>query len=334
MPSAHMLVPAVLAVSLLTCAAPEPAPVIPVLPSVPSTPGAVPPRPNGACPPDSPDKYEELLAAMRREEATHTHVVPEHDTRFGAVVCKAKQGVWRDPTGQVRACTVARPVTVSGIDIGADAYTLFHANGHPWQTHVAHPITWKTAAGVVVPCAADLVVFSKTGALEHCKLHRPMVLDGVACRAGESVAFHPGGRLWAATIDAPVLALGITFPEGKRLSWHEDGSFAGAYVTEPWEIQGFVVRSDVKVHPNGKLAEIVLAQPRDLAGQSFPAGAKLRFRADGTLQRADYVSKRGFMIHGEPWSDTVHLTFDCHEKVVESHTEHFQADHAPHPPKR
>jgi len=56
--------------------------------------------------------------------------------------------------------------------------------------------------------------------------------------------------------------------------------------------------------------------------------------ADGTLQRADYVSKRGFMIHGEPWSDTVHLTFDCHEKVVESHTEHFQADHAPHPPKR
>jgi hypothetical protein len=57
-------------------------------------------------------------------------------------------------------------------------------------------------------------------------------------------------------------------------------------------------------------------------------------RADGTLQRADYVSKRGFMIHGEPWSDTVHLTFDCHEKLVESHTEHFQADHAPHPPKR
>jgi hypothetical protein len=100
------------------------------------------------------------------------------------------------------------------------------------------------------------------------------------------------------------------------------------------EIQGFVVRFEVKVHPNGKLAEINLAEPRDLAGQSLPAGAKLRFRADGTLQRADYVSKRGFMIHGEPWSDTVHLTFDCHEKLVESHTEHFQADHAPHPPQR
>jgi hypothetical protein len=100
------------------------------------------------------------------------------------------------------------------------------------------------------------------------------------------------------------------------------------------EIQGFVVLFEVKVHPSGKLAEINLAEPRDLAGQSLPAGAKLRFRADGTLQRADYVSKRGFMIHGEPWSDTVHLTFDCHEKLVESHTEHFQADHAPHPPQR
>ncbi|WP_281334085.1 hypothetical protein [Polyangium sp. 6x1] len=333
MPSAPLFMRSILALSLLACAAPEP-PATPAPPASPSIPEATPSRPLGACPPDPPDKHEELLAAMRREEATHTHVVPDHDTPFGAVVCKAKQGVWRDPTGQVRACTVARAVTVSGVDIGAGAYTLFHANGHPFQTHVAHPITWKTAAGVSVPCAGDFVVFSEAGALEHCKLQRPMVLDGISCRAGEDVAFHAGGRLWAATIDAPVTALGITFPAGRRLSWHEDGSFEGVYVTEPLAIQGFVARSEVKVHPNGKLAEIDLAEPADLAGQSFPAGAKLRFRADGTLQRADYVSKRGFMIHGEPWSDTVHLTFDCHEKVVGSRTEHFQAEHAPHPPKR
>src|SRR5262245_34773159 len=100
MSSLHALV--FLAVLLVACRAPEPAPA-PPQPAAPSP---------ASCPPDPPDRAEELLAAMRREDATHTHMVPDADTAFGPIVCKAKQGVWRDPTGQVRACTVARAVTV------------------------------------------------------------------------------------------------------------------------------------------------------------------------------------------------------------------------------
>lgn len=72
MPSPSLLAPSILAVSLLACAAPELAPGTAAPPSIPSTPEATPPRPDAACPPDPPDKYEEMRAAMRREEAVMT----------------------------------------------------------------------------------------------------------------------------------------------------------------------------------------------------------------------------------------------------------------------
>jgi hypothetical protein len=286
-----------------------------------------------ACPADPADPREEARAAMRRDDATFTHEVPDRDKAFGALVCKAKNGVWRDPTGQVRACTVARPVAIEGVEIAADAYSLFHASGRPYQTHVARARTWKTAAGVEIPCAADFVVLTAQGALESCQLARRVELGNVACQAGQSAYFHEGGQLAGATIDRPLTALDVTFAAGTSLSWHPDGSLAGGTVREPITLSGYDVSYSFEVHPNGQLARAYLAAPRVVAGTSFPERATLHFRPDGTLRRASYEAARGVMIHGEPWTDTRHLAFDCHDGLISSRTEHYQAEHAPHPPR-
>src|SRR5262249_6433955 len=87
----------------------------------------------------------------------YTHVVPDHDVAIGRVVGRAGAGVWRDPEGRLRVCTVARRVALDGVEVAAGAYTLFHESGRPYQTTLARHQALTTAVGLVVPCV-DFVV--------------------------------------------------------------------------------------------------------------------------------------------------------------------------------
>lgn len=319
-----------LAAALVACSATPPAPApqpSPAAPSPTAAPTAAFPSSQRPCPPDPPDP--EPSSPLREADLTRT--VPDRPVAFGRVLCKAGAEVWRDPQGRLRACTVARATALEGIDIAADAYSLFHEDGSPWQTTLAHAQRLQTGAGQEIPCAADLVVLTTSGVLELCTLEKPLVIGAVACRGGETVAFHDRGQLAGAVLDRPLAALGATFPAGTRLSWREGGAVVGGWLREPLSIGAYRIRYEFKVHPGGALAEIELAEPRTIQGHDFPEPSKLSFREDGSLRRAEYVTRRGLMPHGEPWTDTLHQRFDCAGKVVSSRVEHWQADTAPHP---
>lgn len=283
------------------------------------------PRADGSCVDDGGDVGKG--AARKKEQLKRT--VPDRDQRFGPILCMADREVWFDDAGRMRVCTVARQVSLAGVVIENGAYTHFFPSGNPEQTTLARAQSLETAAGLTVPCAADFVALSDAGAVEHCKLEQPMTIRGAACRVGESVAFHPGGQLWGATIDQPYQALSVSFPAGTRLRWHPDGSLAGGRLSDPLRVLGHAIRYEFAVHPNGKLAEFTLAAAETIGSYRFPERATIRLRSDGTLQSAEYESDHGFLPHGEPWTDTTHMRFDCAGRLKGSHVEHYQAPSGP-----
>jgi len=266
---------------------------------------------------------------LPEKEVALTRSKPTTPVRFGKVVCEANEEVWRDADGRVRVCTIATRTTVEGVDIAAGAYTHFHASGRAYQTHLARPQTLKTAKGQPIPCGKSLVVLTEAGALEHCQLAKPVTLGAIACRKGESVAFHPGGELAMAVIDSPYTTLGTEFPAGTRLSFHPTGALAGGWIHDPLRVDGVLVRWDFAVYPSGKLHAFELAEKRTIQNHELPRRAKVELREDGSLRRAEYEVDSGFMPHGEMWTDTKYVRFDCYGAVVGEHVEHWQADRPP-----
>jgi hypothetical protein len=284
------------------------------------------------CERKDPQPFVELISPGCPE--TRVRSLDAHEVRFGAVVCQANREVWRDDAGRIRTCTIARPAVVSGVPIAGDNYSQFHANGQLYQTHLSRPTRLTTAAGLAVPCRAEFVALSYVGALEYCTLDASLVVGAIPCRRGESIAFHPQGQLAAAVIDVDREVGSSRFPAGTRLEFTPEGGVAGGTLTEPRELLGYPVRSAFGVHPNGALAEFTLAEPRTIQGHDFPAFASIWLRADGSLERAVYTSARGVMVHGEPWSDEVDVTFDRAGHQLTKSVEHHQAREAPRPPHR
>lgn len=68
-----------------------------------------------------------------------------------------------------------------------------------------------------------------------------------------------------------------------------------------------------------------LSAPARVQGHDFPAGAKLRFRPDGTLERARYESGHDFMVHGEEWIDTAAVSYDRSGAETGRTVEHWQS---------
>ena len=184
---------------------------------------------------------------------------------------------------------------------------------------------------MTIPCAADFIALTDAGQVELCKLAQPMTLAGVPCRGGENVAFNANGSLGGATLNRPYRALSVWFLAGTRLEWHPDGSVAGGWLRDAMGVLNHSIRYEFAVHPNGKLAKFDLAEPETIQAYSFPERATIWLRSDGSLQCAEYESDSGFMPHGEPWTDTTHLRFDCAGRIASKHVEHYQAPHAPEP---
>jgi hypothetical protein len=330
-----LALPALFGIAVSACAVPAPLPAEGTPPAQ-SPPAATPGLTPTAAPATAaagPCVNPPAKPKPPREEG-HTHSLPAKPVTIGRVTCKAGQGVWVDAEKRLRACTVDRPVTIEGVTIAADAYTLFHANGRPWQTTIPAAASFKNGGGKDIPCAAEHLVLSEQGVLEHCKLGKAVTLGNIPCKAGESIAFRPGGELWAAVVEKPYSVLGVMFPAGTRLSFHPSGAVAGVYTTETTMLAGYPARYQIDIYESGRLEKFDLGEPLEISGHAFPEFATIWLRENGSLYRAEYVSERGFMIHGEPWEDTRHMEFDCGGRIVGDTVTHYQADHAPRPPKR
>ena len=177
-------------------------------------------------------------------------------------------------------------------------------------------------------------MLSKTGALEHCTPARNTTIGKITCRGGESVAFHPGGQLALAVVDQPFTLGDTELPAGTHLYFFASGALAGGWVREPARLRGVLLRWEFALHENGALRAVSLAEPRTIQGQSLPERAKVELRKDGSLKYAEFEVDQGFMPHGEMWTDTKHVRYDCASKVLSEYVEHYQAEFAPHPPKR
>jgi hypothetical protein len=267
-----------------------------------------------------------------RERETMRVVPSPRPQKLGPVVCRTDREVWRDEQDRLRVCTIARPVTTFGLELAGDNYTHFRADGRPYQTTLAREQTIATAGGVAIPCAADHLVLLPDGALEHCELARAQTFERAKCGPG-SIGFREDGELWHCVLAEPLDALDVTFPAGTRVSWHEGGAFASASIAEQMHVRGWLVRSEVEVHPTGGLAKITLAEPRRLGAIDVPAFAHVWFYPNGKPWHVEFTADMGTMIHGELWTDTRRVTWDCAENVTFDDTEHYQSDVRPRPPK-
>ncbi|HWB80778.1 MAG TPA: hypothetical protein VG755_37705 [Nannocystaceae bacterium] len=265
----------------------------------------------------------------RAPDEPMTPTTPGKPVRFGDVTCRGDREVWRDASDRIRVCTIATPVTLFGVPLAGDNYTHFHADGRPYQTTLAKPQTIATGNGTKVDCKAEHLVLDDKGVLESCTLARSTDFDRARCRGGESVGFAPSGVLVGCVADKGAHGLDIVFPAGTRVSWHESGAFESAWIGEPLEVAGWRVRYDVRAYATGKLAHFELAEPRTIAGIAVPERGKVWLREDGSPWQIQYVADEGFMVHGEPWSDTRTVRFDCAGQIVSDATDHYQAQDSP-----
>ncbi|MBX7082202.1 MAG: hypothetical protein K1X88_23540 [Nannocystaceae bacterium] len=254
--------------------------------------------------------------------------------RFGAIPCAGDREVWLRPDGELDVCTLAAPTTVFGLALAGDNYTHFHPGGRPEQTTLAKPHTLTTKAGVELPCAAEFVALDDAGHVEHCTLARDHAFGDIVCRRGESIALRPTtGTLWACVIDRPFALDGTPIAAGTRVSWHERGTVESVYSPQPLVIDGIAVRYEIALHPDGTLAHYTLDEHRTIGGIALDPFAQVWTYPDGRPWHLEYVAERGFMIHGEPWTDTRSVTFACDGSILRDRTEHFQATSPPRPPR-
>jgi hypothetical protein len=246
------------------------------------------------------------------------------------VVCKHGQELGVDPKQRVVFCTTAKAADVDGLPVAAGAYTLFHPNGRLYQTHLRANVELTLADQSKVTCGADLIALTDDGKLRYCTLAKPRA-NAPRPRVGEGISFHPDGRIASLTLDEPYTSAGLALPAGASAVWDANGALLGGYASDPIQAGKLSIRYDFALHPNGKLREVELAAPAKIQGHDFPERAKLAFRDDGSLERAQYIVDRGSMPHGEPWHDTLHASYDRTGKQTGSFTDHWQAPFPPHP---
>jgi len=251
--------------------------------------------------------------------------------KVGAITCKKGQDIGVDTKQRVQYCTTARPARVDGVPVAANAYTLFHPSGRIYQTHARTPFRRALADGSTVICGADLVALGDDGSLRYCKLAGALASTRgrPRPRVGEGITFYPDGRVAGMTLDEPYTAGRLALPAGTSVAWDDKGTVLGGYLQSELSTRGISIKYEFELHPNGALAHATLAAPATIAKHPFPSFGELWFRDDGTLARAQYVSDRGFMIHGEPWTDTRFESFDRSGKLTSTRTEHHQSTQRP-----
>jgi len=258
---------------------------------------------------------------------TTTRVL-EHEELHAGVFCKPGAELAVDAKQRLVLCTTARAFDLGGLPIAADAYTIFHTNGRIYQTTTRAPVSRTLANGMSVACMAGGVVLNVDGMLENCSLARPLALSPRP-RVGQGVAFHRDGHIAGMTLDETFKTPGITWPAGTAMMWTKTGTPKGGTLADAIQVGDLWMTGEFELHPDGKLRAVGLAKPATVQTHAFPEHAKLWFRGDRTLERAEFVSAHGFMIHGEQWTDTTHQTFDAKGAITSSTVTHFQSDIRP-----
>lgn len=248
--------------------------------------------------------------------------------KVGKLVCKRGEELGVDRGGRVAFCTTAAAADVGGVPVAAGAYTLFYPTGRVYQTHARRAFTGTRGDGSTVRCGADVIALDPRGHVTYCELAARWP-GPPAGRVGAGIAFHPDGRLAGLTLDAPYRAAGLAFPAGASVRWDRAGHVIGGYTRDPIQAGPLSIRDDLALYPGGRLREIELAAAATIQGHAFPRGAELAFRNDGTLARATYVEARGFMIHGEPWTDTRITTYSPSGAVATTRLDHWVAPSRP-----
>jgi hypothetical protein len=244
----------------------------------------------------------------------------------GPVTCAKDNELGVDSvTKKLMFCTTAAAVTVEGIPIAAKSYTLFHPDGKIYQSHASVEFERTLATGTKVKCGAAVFAIDQARNLTYCTLAAPLATSPKP-RVGEGISFHPNGKLNGMTLDEPYTAAGIKLVPGTHVVWDDQGRMIGGWAKDPITVGGLSIDWDFRIHPNGKPHVVQLAKETTIARIKFPKGADLKFRSDGSLEEAAYVSDEGFMIHGEPWRDTRHLSFDKAGQITSDTTSHWQGD--------
>jgi hypothetical protein len=248
--------------------------------------------------------------------------------RHAGVTCKKGQDLGVDRKQRIAFCTTAHKVKVGGLPVAAGAYTLFHPGGTIYQTHLSGRHVATLADGTTVTCGKGLIALTDTGALRYCTLAGARS-DVPAPRIGEGIAFHPDGKRASYTIDKAATIAGLALPAGTHVGWSAKGALVGGTLSGPITVGALTINYAFSLHANGALEAVTLVAAATIQGHEFPAFAKLELRADGTLVRAEYVEDSGFMVHGEPWTDTRRSSYDKDGKITSTSLEHYQAMDSP-----
>jgi hypothetical protein len=211
------------------------------------------------------------------------------DVTVGGVPCAAGEVVDFYPSGALRWARLARDTVVDGVPCKGGELLELYGNGRLESAWLAADVT---VGGV--PCAADAPVDCyPSGALKWARLARPHRVGEVPCAQGSPTFFHPNGVLWNGELgdrwrrDGRVYHAGtrVTLdPTGRVLEWSSKVPPGGV-------VEGLPCRSDFDVwrYPDGRLSNVVLANPAVIDDVTYAANTEVDLDEQGHVVHAVVV---------------------------------------------
>jgi len=173
----------------------------------------------------------------------------------------------------------------------------------------------RDAAVDGVPCAAGgLTLFRNGQRFAGCTLSMDFALEKIPFQKGTEVAFQTDGRLGGFTLPHPQLVLGQPVAAHERVYLTADRAALSSYTLAKDHAFGSVALgagSQVSFAPNAPghpLAAVKVKGHATLGGQTYPDGARVYLRPDGSVRMVRGVAKAPAPPRSCPAESTVTVT--------------------------
>jgi hypothetical protein len=206
------------------------------------------------------------------------------NARIAGFPCRAGTEAGFSKTGELFAATLSEPHSFGRLLFAPGTWVRYRKGQHDGR--IADVVLGEGQEVDGLPCRVGTYVsFHPNQRVCGTALASDREIGGIPCAAGTEVSFHKSGRLSVATLAEDHVLIGRRFPRGTWLLFDERARLVRVSLAADWEIDAVPAkaRETVEFYENGRMRCVALARRHSFQGQTYPGGTRLHFDGDGRL---------------------------------------------------
>jgi hypothetical protein len=208
------------------------------------------------------------------------------DVLIAGFPCRAGSEAGFTRTGELFSATLSQAHVFGRHRLAPGTFVLYRTELRDGR--ISHVVLGEDQEVDGLPCRAGTYVeFHPNQAVSGTTLASDRKIAGIPCAAGATVTFHKNGRLSVATLADDHVFNGRRFPRGTWFFLDERGHPLRVCLPNDWDIDGIPAKAGVQTmvefHKNGRVWRVVLARSHSVFGRAYTEGTLLHFDEDGRL---------------------------------------------------